>query len=110
MALKNFGSANMKQENTASDSTEYLGICMTCNYAPTCAHRMRQKEPIWFCEQFDDYQPVHRRIMLTSPPKDFRKSTKESVSVKGLCVNCDNLETCKLRKPENGIWHCEEYQ
>ena len=110
MSLKNLGSTNIQEKNTTSDSAEYLGLCMTCNEAPNCAHRMRQKEPIWFCEQFDDYQPVSKIIMLTSPSKDLLNSKKKSVSIKGLCVNCDNLETCKLRKPEDGIWHCEEYE
>ncbi len=26
-----------------------------------------------------------------------------------ICVNCDNRHTCKLIKPEKGVWHCEEY-
>jgi len=29
---------------------------------------------------------------------------------KGLCVNCENRETCRLAKSEGGIWHCEEYR
>ena len=30
--------------------------------------------------------------------------------VKGLCVNCAHLETCRLPRPAQGVWHCEEYE
>ncbi len=29
---------------------------------------------------------------------------------KGLCMNCDERETCMLPRPESGVWHCEEYK
>ena len=29
---------------------------------------------------------------------------------KGLCINCDNRNTCKLIQPNGGVWHCEEYR
>jgi hypothetical protein len=70
---------------------------------------MRQTDPIWFCEQFEDYQVVPRRILLTSPPRAPLGEEKVSVDVKGLCANCENRHDCKLHQPEEGIWHCEEY-
>jgi len=30
--------------------------------------------------------------------------------VKGLCINCENRNTCKFIKPNGGVWHCEEYR
>ncbi len=30
--------------------------------------------------------------------------------VKGLCINCENRDTCKETKLDGSIWHCEEYQ
>lgn len=30
--------------------------------------------------------------------------------VKGLCINCENRNTCKYIKPNGGVWHCEEYR
>ena len=29
--------------------------------------------------------------------------------IKGICINCDNRHTCKFIKPNDGVWHCEEY-
>jgi len=28
----------------------------------------------------------------------------------GLCVNCEDRETCVYPKPDGGVWHCEEYR
>ena len=28
---------------------------------------------------------------------------------KGLCVNCDNRDTCAFPRSEAGVWFCEEY-
>jgi len=28
----------------------------------------------------------------------------------GLCVNCEDRETCIYPKPEGGVWRCEEYR
>jgi hypothetical protein len=30
--------------------------------------------------------------------------------LKGLCVNCELRDECMFTKPEEGVWHCEEYQ
>jgi NADH-quinone oxidoreductase subunit E len=30
--------------------------------------------------------------------------------VKGLCINCENLNNCKLIKPNGEVQHCEEYR
>lgn len=30
--------------------------------------------------------------------------------IKGLCINCENRNTCKYIKPDGGVWHCEEYK
>lgn len=29
---------------------------------------------------------------------------------KGLCVNCDDRFICTFRRPESGVWFCEEYR
>jgi hypothetical protein len=28
---------------------------------------------------------------------------------RGLCINCDVRHTCMFPRPEEGVWHCEEY-
>jgi hypothetical protein len=29
--------------------------------------------------------------------------------LKGLCATCESFPTCAWTKPDEGIWHCEEY-
>jgi hypothetical protein len=30
--------------------------------------------------------------------------------IRGLCFTCGKNKICSLPKPEEGIWHCVEYQ
>jgi hypothetical protein len=29
--------------------------------------------------------------------------------MKGLCLNCENRETCQYPISDGGVWHCDEY-
>jgi hypothetical protein len=93
-----------------------IGLCSTCNNASLCAHRKRRGFDAVFCDLFDDHVDsvvkgnghgdVESMIALS------RTSVNPSTSAKskGLCQNCAHRETCTLFKPEEGIWHCEEYE
>lgn len=35
---------------------------------------------------------------------------KDPGQYKGLCKNCKKEKTCKLPKPEGGVWRCEDYE
>jgi hypothetical protein len=42
-----------------------------------------------------------------------RRSGAEEESTteqKGLCRNCKKQKTCKLPRPEGGVWRCEDYE
>lgn len=49
-----------------------------------------------------------------SPRENFPAGTQgreEDVSKhKGLCKNCAKRESCKLPRPEGGVWRCEDYE
>lgn len=85
---------------------EYQGLCLTCNYAPTCVRRLHHGKPVWQCEEFDDFQPIVRRTVAGA------ESDREITPLElyqGLCCNCENNEICRIPKAEGGVWHCEEY-
>lgn len=45
-------------------------------------------------------------------PSDRENSQRQEIdteSLKGLCLNCANRETCKFQRSEGGVWHCQEY-
>jgi hypothetical protein len=89
-------------------------LCCTCVHAPTCTYRQRSEGPVFFCEEFE----VETREPAAPATVDDRQSA-QAVAVQhaqepasnylGLCSNCEHRDTCRLPKPEGGVWHCEEY-
>jgi len=93
----------------ASVTRTYRDLCSTCNHKSTCGTRSTLRRPILFCEQFDAFLPVSTSAVgKTVSPKPPGK--QDTTQYKGLCVNCENRETCTTEKDEGGIWHCEEYR
>ncbi len=73
--------------------------------------------PIWYCEEFecntnfDKETKKDANMSESENNKILSNSSKESTDKnKGLCINCENREICKLHIPESGVWHCEEYE
>lgn len=91
------------------DSRPYRDLCSTCNNAGACSGRSTPEYPIFFCEEFDAFVPVlvAKLAAAVSPRPKRTLGTCERV---GLCMNCDNVETCTWPTPEGGVWHCEEYR
>lgn len=93
----------------------YQGLCSTCTYSTTCILRENQTHPVVHCDEFDDYVPQKNSEIkaevskISSLKSKLKKHEDESSPAEGLCMNCENLETCTYKKPEGGIWHCQEY-
>jgi len=85
------------------------GLCTTCNHARNCSYIRNSSQPVVFCEEFECFTPpvVEETVDAPAPTVEDMRTWDE---YKGLCVNCDMRETCAIRKPETGIWHCEEYR
>jgi hypothetical protein len=102
--------------SVASKKKEYRGLCSTCNNASTCIYPRDSKRPVLQCEEFDGYAvPPDRTTVNGILAKSRSQVTsgaevKDSVEYKGLCRNCENRKTCTFPKPEEGVWHCEEYE
>jgi len=86
------------------------GLCQTCDHASACGYIRNPEQPVVFCEEFDSTTLP----MVADAPSEAPAPTAADMRLwdeyKGLCVNCDMRETCAIRKPETGIWHCEEYK
>jgi len=84
------------------------GLCSSCINAPICCLRQKRGFDAIYCEMFE---------VSADPIGDNRAGGNEDVTApviepsrfKGLCINCANRETCKMVKPDEGVWHCEEY-
>lgn len=85
------------------------GLCTTCNHAGACSYIRNSSQPVLFCEEFDNFTPPMVEVTVEQPAPTV-EDMKTWDEYKGLCVNCDMRETCAIRKPETGIWHCEEYR
>jgi len=90
-------------------SGRYRDLCSNCKHAEACGGRSGLKHPIFFCEEFDVCVPVPASQLAQAVPmqRPERRNTSERM---GLCMNCENAETCTFPKPEGGVWHCEEYR
>jgi len=47
---------------------------------------------------------------VKGPKRGSGPGGEKSTEPKGLCRNCKKKETCKLPKPEGGVWRCEDYE
>jgi len=99
-----------EEKTMTSDENQFFGLCSTCNHASTCKHSRNSNNPVWHCEEFDDYSPlaVTNNSHYTHSSSD--TGEKYSEKFKGLCMNCDNRNTCSKSQTEGGVWHCEEYR
>ncbi len=92
---------------SASASGTYLDLCSTCNHTKTCSNKGTPR-PIFFCEQFEDYLPVSASAPAAGLPEK-PESEQDACEYKGLCVTCENRQSCTMAAQVGGIWHCEEY-
>lgn len=102
-----------KEKKAMKDEKEYRGICVCCINFRFCTYRKDFGPPILYCDEFEGYKPRVSAQKISTPPESQIKSKpeeKDYSKYKGLCVNCDNRETCTYPKTEGGVWHCEEYQ
>ncbi|MBL7133651.1 MAG: hypothetical protein ISS78_06090 [Phycisphaerae bacterium] len=98
-------------------SRGHRDLCSTCSHAETCGNRSTPQRPIFFCEMFDVLAPppvvtpaaASARTRLDKPAVP-PAARQDAGQYKGLCVNCENRNTCILPRPEGEIWHCQEYR
>ncbi|NIM99440.1 MAG: hypothetical protein GTO24_15630 [candidate division Zixibacteria bacterium] len=98
------------QKIAAVEVREYWGLCSTCKEAPTCTYRKDLWQPVWQCDEFECESIQVRTFPPIDSPFKSNAAYEGSDKYKGLCLNCENRETCTYPKPEGGVWHCDEYK
>lgn len=95
----------------AVSAREPKGLCVTCNYAENCAVCTETREPVWYCEEFDDHMaPAEARDTNRIHRVRSDAETKPNGAAEGLCSNCETRETCCNRTALAGpVWYCEQY-
>lgn len=84
---------------------ESKGLCSTCIHCSDCTFCSDSTTPIFQCEEFECNSEVKKVVIKKQGSADIIDN-----NLKGLCKNCENRKTCTFKKPESGIWHCEEYK
>ncbi len=96
----------MKIEESIQE--KFLGLCVTCAYADGCAFRRDVAQAVLEC---DEYEILGSGAERPNAARAARARAPETQlpRFKGLCVDCQIRHRCGLPKPEEGVWHCEEY-
>ncbi|MCK5541530.1 MAG: hypothetical protein KAI40_02475 [Desulfobacterales bacterium] len=84
------------------------GLCINCLNEDECSYRFNHTKPIIFCEEFTCTDPSESKNNIYTVIK--RVDDPINPMPKGICSNCENLETCKLQKTDDNVIHCEEYR
>jgi len=97
-------SAAEKRKDT-EEQVALRGLCSTCRHGSYCG--LCHDGPSRYVLQCNEFEVtvVQPRPVPVEPPR-------ESVPLspyKGLCMNCDNWQTCHRVRPAGGIWYCENY-
>lgn len=92
------------------------GLCSTCDNATFCIYRAWRGFDAQYCELFENSSGVATGTntvgnqTVGQTEKRDEPVIRKDTPLKGLCINCEIRETCKLPRPIDGVWHCEEYQ
>ncbi|MBI4834551.1 MAG: hypothetical protein HY811_07020 [Planctomycetes bacterium] len=88
-------------------AAERKDLCVNCKNIPECSLHNSTDKPVQHCNEYECL-PGGSGLNLASNPNAMME--KNSRQYKGLCMNCENRETCNRPQPEGGICHCEEYR
>lgn len=100
-----------REQVTSGRSVSKHGLCIACRKDPTCSYLRNASLPVLQCEEFEGYEP-RARILGNHNGSIAQGPLRDPVPAedKGLCVTCENRDTCAFPKPAGGIWHCEEFR
>ena len=89
-------------------STNSRVLCPTCMHVDHCVLFSNGERPAWHCEEF---------VTAGAPPRSVEAAPASPAAAKpggqrhlGLCVNCEDRDTCTFPRPEGGVWRCNEYR
>jgi hypothetical protein len=84
-------------------------LCVNCTNLNDCIYLARASAPIHTCELHECADMSKPGLVAVSRPETPGELGSGETGLLGLCVNCDNRESCGFQKPVSGVWHCEEY-
>lgn len=101
------GSISKSKTGAAAESTSSRVLCPTCMHVDGCVLFSNGERPAWHCEEFAAVGAPPRAARREASPMASRLEEQKHL---GLCVNCDDRDTCTFPRPEGGVWRCNEYR
>ena len=91
-----------------TEKIQLSGLCINCLNAEECSYRVNHTRPIIFCEEFSCFDPSESKSNIARAIPKIENSLNSSL--KGICSNCENIETCNLQRTDDIVINCEEYR
>ena len=91
-----------------TEKLQLSGLCINCLNAEECRYRANHTKPIIFCEEFSCTE-VSESISNIARAIPTIENVVNS-PLKGICSNCENIETCNLQRTDDIVIYCEEYR
>ena len=91
-----------------TEKIQLSGLCINCVNAEDCSYRANHTKPIIFCEEFSCADPSESISNIAREIPKIENSLNSSL--KGICSNCENIETCNLQRADDIVINCEEYR
>jgi hypothetical protein len=86
-------------------------LCANCRHQSDCGFLSKACAPILECELHECGLSDRPRLMVVKKGANpLAPQSEESDALIGLCMNCENLNSCSLPKALGGVWMCEEYR
>ena len=110
------GQRKKKKISPLRKQKEYKGLCLICKNAHTCTFRRDATKPVSSCEEFEIELKTKKILSVKGASMSMNDAVDEGIpdeekrKYRGLCMNCVHRKTCSYRKPESGVWFCEEYE
>ena len=91
-----------------TEKIQLSGLCTNCLAADDCRYRVNHTKPIIFCEEFSCTDPSELNNTISGVIPKVENLVNSSL--KGICINCENIDLCNLQKTDTAIMNCEEYR
>ncbi|MBW2263225.1 MAG: hypothetical protein JRG91_14745 [Deltaproteobacteria bacterium] len=102
--------ASKKKEAGTTGSSNNRVLCPTCMHVDGCVLFSSGERPAWHCEEFASTGAPDRATAGPSTGATPMSAAAAQQKHLGLCVNCEDRETCTFPRPEGGVWRCNEYR
>ncbi|MCX6826174.1 MAG: hypothetical protein NTV06_02735 [candidate division Zixibacteria bacterium] len=93
----------------------FYELCSTCDNTTVCVYREAQSGAVLQCEEYSqiassvDSLSQDQALRFSQRREPVNIETIDRLALKGLCINCEEKGSCTFSRPDEDIWHCEEY-